>query len=309
MVDVSVIIVSYNTKEITLACLQSVFEQTFGISFEIIVVDNNSKDYSAQAIAKNFPGVLLIQSSKNLGFALANNIASEKAKGEYLLLLNSDTIVLDNAIQKLYFFAQKHPFNGIYGGRTLNRDLSLNPSSCWRRPTLWSLICYSSGITAIFRRNNLFDPESYGSWRRDYEREVDIVSGCFLMIKKQLWSLLGGFSSQFFMYGEDADLCFRAIREGARPIITPEAVIVHYGGASEKVHTEKMIRLLRAKGLLLKEHWSSAEFFFGRFLFPLAAFSRMVSCFILCKIYPKKFNAKAKVWQEIWGRRSEWLVH
>lgn len=306
MVDVSIIIISYNTRELTLACLHSVYEQTKDISFELIVVDNDSKDNSAQAIAENFPEVTLVASKENLGFAQANNLAAKNAQGEFLLLLNPDTFVLDGAIQKLHSFARTHPGNRVYGGRTLFRDFSLNPTSCWKKPTLWSLFCYATGLVSIFRRNALFDPESYGPWQRDSVREVDIVTGCFLLIETKLWDQLDGFDPQFFMYGEDADLCLRAAQEGARPIITPDATIVHYGGASEKVRGDKMIRLFRAKEQLLRRHWTARSCQIGLVMLRFSVLSRLLACTFLHRLGLRRFQPKAQSWCEIWQRRNEW---
>lgn len=306
IIKISVVIVSYNTMEMTLACLQSVYEQTNNISFEVIVVDNNSSDNSAQSIAESFPEVHLVASKENLGFARANNLAALAARGEYLLLLNPDTVVLDGAIQKLVDFARKHPENRLYGGRTLFDDHSLNPTSCWRRPTIWSLFCYATGLVSLFRRNALFDPESYGAWQRDSVQEVDIVTGCFLLIEKKFWQQLKGFDPQFFMYGEDADLCLRAIEAGARPVINPDATIVHYGGASEKVRADKMIRLFRAKEQLIERHWVKSTGRLGKALLRASVLSRVLACTFLKCISPKKFNTKLESWQEIWQRRKEW---
>jgi GT2 family glycosyltransferase len=307
MIDISIIIISYNTREMTLGCLRSVLDQTEDISFETIVVDNNSSDTSSQAIEEEFPGILLIKSPKNLGFAQANNLAAERAKGRYLLLLNPDTVVKEGAIQKLHLFARKHPANRIYGGRTLYGDGTLNPTSCWRQPTLWSLFCYATGLVSLFRRHPLFDPESYGRWQRDKVRRVDIVTGCFLLIEKEIWDHLGGFDSKFFMYGEDADLCLRAARLGARPIITPEATIIHYCGASEKIRADKMVRLFKAKEQLIRSHWRPTTACLGLALLRASVVCRVLACRILDMLSPKGKRAEnAKSWREIWQRRKEW---
>jgi GT2 family glycosyltransferase len=307
-IDISIIVVSYNTKEMTLACLRSVYEQTKNVSFELIVVDNDSKDGSALAVKVQFPDCILIVSKENLGFARANNLAALQAKGKYLLLLNPDTVVLDGAIDKLHAFARKNPVNLVYGGRTLYGDHSLNPTSCWRRPTLWSLFCYATGLASIFRKSRLFDSESYGVWQRDSVRRVDIVTGCLLMIKKSFWDHLGGFDPQFFMYGEDADLCLRAIKEGAKPIITPDATIIHYCGASEKVRSDKMIRLFRAKEQLIRRHWNPKASRVGLALLRGSVLSRTVACQLITLFMPSRANENAESWKEIWRRRKEWQV-
>lgn len=306
MIKVSIIVISYNTKEMTLACIRSVYEQTKEISFELIVVDNASRDGSAQAIAEYFPTVELIISSENIGFGRANNLAAEMAKGSYLLLLNPDTIVLDGAIQKLHAFAKENPVNLVYGGRTLFADHTLNPTSCWRRPTIWSLFCYATGLVSIFRKNKLFNPESYGAWQRDGVREVDIVTGCFLLINKKLWDHLAGFDPQFFMYGEDADLCLRATEEGAKPIITPDATIVHYCGASETIRADKMIRLFKAKEQLIRRHWSPIARYIGLALLRFSVLSRKITCQFINFFMPNRMTKNSQSWKEIWQRRKEW---
>ena len=297
--EVSVIVVSYNTREMTLACLRSVLAQTVS-AMEIIVVDNASTDGSAEAVAAAFPEISLLAETVNHGFAKANNLAAQQARGGYLLLLNPDTLVLDGAIDKLLAFAAATPAAGIWGGRTLYGDRSLNPSSCWRRMTLWSVTSQALGLTSLFRGSVLFNPERYGNWDRRTEREVDIISGCFFLIRREFWTTLGGFDLSYVMYGEEADLCLRARAAGARPRMTPTAEIVHYAGASETVRTDKMVRLLRAKILLIKRHFPGWQRPLGLLVFRLWPFSR---------VWGRRLLGRGKgsgPWAEIWARRGEW---
>jgi len=168
--DVSILVISYNTCDLTLACLESVFKETRQVTFEVILLDNASADGSADAVAERCPQVRLMRSGQNLGFAKGNNVAAREAQGEYLLLLNSDTVVLDGAIDKVVSFARSRPDTGIVGGRTYFGDGSLNPTSCHGRPTPWSLLCMGLGLSSVFRGSRLFDPESIGGWRRDSVR-------------------------------------------------------------------------------------------------------------------------------------------
>lgn len=300
---ISVIVISYNTRDMTLDCLRSVVAET-RVSHEVIVVDNASSDGSAEAIAAAFPNIRLIASEENLGFAVANNLAAREARGEYVLLLNPDTVVLNRALDKLVAFAQARSDARVWGGRTLYADGSLNATSCWGRMTLWSLFCYALLLNTIWPRVALFNPESYAGWPRDTVREVDIVTGCLLLMKRADWDVLAGFSPVFFMYGEDADLCLRARRVlGARPVITPEAEIIHYGGASEAVRADKMVRLLRAKVTLIR-------LYFPKVLRPLALW------FLNAGVNNRHRAARlghavlkrgdAAVWAEIRARRGEW---
>lgn len=303
---VSIIIVSYNTQHMTLACLASVYGQTTA-DFEVVVVDNASTDGSADAIRQNFPQATLLAEPVNHGFAAAHAIALPRCRAPLLLLLNPDTLVLDGALDKLVAFSHRWPEAGIWGGRTLAADMSLDPTSCWRRMTLWSLLCQLLGLTAIFPESKLFSPEAYGPWRRDSEREVDIVTGCLFLISREMWDRLGGFDPIFVMYGEEADLCLRARRLGLRPAITPDATIIHYGGASEPVRADKMVRLLRAKVELVKRHFPAATRRAGLTLLMLWPLSRFVALWSAAHLPNQTHLAqKASVWRAIWSRRAEW---
>ena len=307
MSDLSIIIISYNTKEMTLACLKSIFQQTSGVSFEVIVLDNDSKDNSAEAIAADFPQVKLLAHKENLGFAGGNNLAAKEAAGEYILLINPDTVVLDGAIQKLVRFAKDNSTASVWGGRTLFADKTLNPASCWRKPTLWEIFCRSFMLSTLFPNSSIFNTGSYGGWDRSTVRQVDVVSGCFFLLKRELWENLNGFLPEFFMYGEEVDLCLRAHKLGAKPMVTPEATIIHYGGASEKVPADKMVRLLKAKRQLMKNHWSVWKYELGKLIFQMYPFNRMLVTKTLGR-FKKNFSKNADVWQELWQRRKEWSV-
>ncbi len=303
--DVSIIVVSYNTCELTLNCIQSIIQQTSKISFELTVVDNASTDGSPQAISEQFPDIQLIELEENIGFGPGNNIGAGKTKGDYILLLNPDTIVLDHAIDKLVAFAQKHPEHKIYGGRTLFPDYSLNRESCWGVPTLWSMFCRGIGLSALFKRSKLFDPESLGSWKRDSLREVPIVSGCFLLVDRGLWENLHGFDTRFRMYAEEFDFCMRAVRIGIRPIVNPEATIVHYGGASDRVLDDQTVRQFKGRAMLMAKHYPKWKACICVKFIDLWVFNKLLRYkFIFFKSNRNK--ELAVTWSKIWGRRNEW---
>lgn len=306
-IDLSILVVSYNTRELTLAALHSVVNETASTRYEIIVVDNASTDGSAAAIAAEFPQVRLIALTDNIGFAAANNRASVEARGELLLLLNPDTIVLDSAIDRLVAFARREPLARIWGGRTLYADMTLNPSSCWGRMTSWNLFCRACGLTGVFKHSEVFNGEAYGNWQRDRIRAVDIVSGCFLLIAREDWHKLGGFSPVFFMYGEEADLCLRANKLGARPMVTPEATIIHLGGASELQRTGKMIKLLAAKATLIERHFEGASRSLAHAFLALWPVSRWLAYRLAFTLTRKQHHREAmQTWGEIWSAHGEW---
>lgn len=296
--DVSIIVVSYGTREMTLECLHSIASGTGDASHEVIVVDNDSPDGSAGAIAAEFPDIRLVVQSVNLGFAAACNLAANEARGEYLLLLNPDTVVQGRAVEHLLAFARRRPEAGIWGGRTVFRDGSLNPMSCWRRPTLWSLFCSGFALDTRYPHSPLFNAYGYGGWQRNSAREVDVVAGCFLLIRKSLWDRLGGFDAAFFMYGEDVDLCLRARRLGFRPAIAPEATIVHHGSGTEEDKARKIRQVLAARALLIRRH------------FPWAKRQAGLALLALRPMLGRKLATQnlRGIWEEVWALRRQWMT-
>ncbi len=295
--DLSIIIISYNTCQMTLDCIRSVINETRTIDYEIIVVDNSSTDASVNEIEKGFPNVKLIKNKANAGFAAANNLAIQHAKGDYLLLLNSDTVVLNGAINRLYSFAQENSNAGIWGGRTIYPDGSLNPTCCYNKMTIWSLLCRVLALTEIFKKSIIFNPETFGSWKYDTVRHVDIITGCFFLIRKKLWDQLNGFNSLYFMYGEEVDLCLRAKDLGAEPIFTPEAEIIHYGGASEICQASRMVKVFKSKATIIRHHWPRYLCPIGLGLLFLWSLSRAMLT----------VSKKDNKWSKVWRLSPEWL--
>lgn len=304
----SIVIVSYNTLKLTAEAIESVYAETKNTDFELIVLDNHSSDGSAEYIEDNFPDVTLIKSRENLGFAGGNNKAIENANGEYVLLLNPDTVVLNGAIDTLLDFARAEPQAGIWGGRTLFGDGSLNPTCCHHRMTLWNQVCTAVGLSSVFQNTTLFGGEHYGNWQRDSVKQVDIVSGCYLLTRLETWRQLHGFDLTFFMYGEEADLCLRAGKIGCAPMMTPESTIIHYGGASEKVRADKMVNLLAAKMELIQNHWPVWQRSLGKFMFFLRVYTRIVGFKLFSTLKPSQesYRDSLSVWKAILKRSAEW---
>lgn len=303
---VSVLVVSFNTRVMTLACLGSIAAET-GLDHEVIVLDNASADGSAPAIAAEFPGVRLLAERVNHGFARANNIAAERATGEYLLLLNPDTLILERAIDKLLAFAAAQPQAKIWGGRTLYGDGSLNRTNCFQAMSLWNVFCRASGLASL-SGNSRFFSETYGGRDMAGERAVDIVTGCFFLIPRRLWRDLKGFDPAYFMYGEEADLCLRARAGfGAAPMVTADAVITHFGGASEPVRADKVVRQYSAKITLILHHFGAFQRPLGLFLFRSIPFTRAGMMAVVAGLSRKQSHLRALAeWREVWERRAEW---
>jgi GT2 family glycosyltransferase len=296
--EVSIAIVSYSSRETTLACLRSIAAGAGDTQLEVIVVDNGSNDGSVDAIVSEFPSIRTMAQSVNLGFAVACNLAAREAHGEYLLLLNPDTVVNAGAVARLLEFTRRRPNAGIWGGRTVFADGRLNPMSCWRKPSLWTLLCSGLALDTRYSRSPLFNAYGYGGWLRDSEREVDVVSGCFLLIRKALWDKLGGFASAFFMYGEDVDLCLRARRLGCRPAVTPEATIVHHGSGTEDDKVRKIKQVLASRALLIRRHFSPTKRPLGLALLALRP--------MLGRLLAKP--SLRGTWDEVWAGRRRWMA-
>jgi GT2 family glycosyltransferase len=302
--------VSYNTRELTLKALETLYETTLKTPFDVIVFDNASHDGSADAIADRFPHVMLVRSERNIGFAAGNNEAIRRARSNWLLLLNPDTECRPYAIDNLLAFATANPKAGIYGGRTVFPDGSLNKGSCWNKITLWSLFCSAAGLTALFPNSSLFNPELIAGWNRDNVREVDIVSGCFFLITHSLWQELGGFDLRFFMYGEEADLCLRAQQKGYRPLVTPDAEIIHLVGASigKANGARKMVLLAKGRVTLIRKHWRGVNKAMGLSLYYLWGSNRFGASLFASFLNRKKFGENSKKWSEVWRDRANWLM-
>lgn len=299
--DVTVIMVSYNTRDLTVTALETLFANAGDVAMRVVVWDNDSHDGSADAIAARFPDLELIRSAENVGFSRANNAIAETATTDWLLLLNPDTETYPRAVENILAFGKAHPEAGIVGGRTVFPDGSLNIASCWNTMSLWSLFCSATGLARVFVNSPFFNREGIGGWKRDTVRQVDVVVGCFMLVPTALWRKLGGFSPRYFMYGEEHDLCLRAAQLGYRPTITPDAQIMHLVGAASAKREDKILRLMRSKATLIRDHWQG---------FRVPAGIAMLWLWIAVRragsLVKGKAEDKAR-WAAIWGKRAEWL--
>ena len=295
--DISVVIVSYKVPELLRACLASLEREADGCSYEVIVVENASGDGTAELVRDEFPGVRLIALEENIGFAAGSNLGARAAVGEYLLLLNPDTELVGNTLGALLAYARAHPEAGLVGGRTLRPDGQLDPGSCWGAQSLWSLVCFASGLSSLFRDSRLFNPEALPGWLRDSEQQVDIVTGCLCLTPRAVWEQLDGFDESFFMYGEDADLATRARRRGYSPAITPEAVILHHVGASSD-SADKREMNLRCRVALARKHWTPARATTAVALLQAGTGLRALGAAVT--------RHRSSAWPAVWRRRRDW---
>lgn len=253
--DVSTIIVNWNTKDILRNCLDSIYTQAANsVEFEVIVVDNASNDDSVQMVEKEFPQVLLIQNPENRGFAAANNQGARVSKGRYVLLLNPDTIVLDNAIAKVVSFADMRKDIAVVGCRVLNIDHTLQPT-CFMYPSILNMLLSSCYLYKLFPKSRFFGRERMSWWDRSDVREVDVVTGCFLLVRREAMDRVGLLDERFFIYGEETDWCYRFKKAGYKVVYMPFAEIIHLGGESTKqVATRMMLLNKGSKLLFIRKH-------------------------------------------------------
>ena len=207
-IEVSIIIVNWNTVDLLRQCLRSVYLETNTISFEVIVIDNASADESVEMVRNEFCEAKLIANTKNLGFAAANNQGIAISEGRYVLLLNSDTVVLDQAIQKAIAFADDHPDTAVVGCRILNPDRTLQ-NSCFMFPSILNWFLFSTYLYRLFPRDRFFGREQMTWWLRDDSREVEVVTGCFMLVRREAIDDVGMMDDGFFMYAEETDWCYR----------------------------------------------------------------------------------------------------
>lgn len=300
--DVTVIIVTYNSEDEIAACLDAVYSERRHVSMQVIVVDNASSDLTVEIVQVRFPQVMLLQPGSNLGFSKGVNYGVRHADADFVLLLNPDTMVRRHAIDVIVGFARANPRYGLYGGRTIKVDGSLEPLSCLGLPTLFSTLMFATGLSCLAPHSPLLNPESLGGWKRDTVREVGVISGCFLLVSTAVWQKLGGLDESYFMYGEDVDFSIRARALGYRPVICPDAELVHKLGTSSKSPAHKMLLLYRGKASLIRRHWHGWRLKAGLFLLVAGTGLRALPSILF-----RPFRPGENRWRIVWRHRRKWL--
>lgn len=295
---VSVIVVSYQTRELILTALATLRTACPTEPYEVIVVDNASTDGSAAAVAAAEPTARVVRLARNVGFGRAVNVGAARARGDWLLLLNPDTEPVGNVIGELLEFTRAHPGHGIYAGRTLGADGADDGHSVFGPPSLWTFTCFATGLSKMFPRSRLFNREALPWLDRSTLVRVPAASGCLLLVRRTLFAQLGGFTPDYFMYSEDLDLCLRASAIGARPVLVPTARVVHVGGAAS-TSAGKRVMLLRGQVTFLRLRWSPARAAAGRSLLLVGIAIRAVAA---------RLTGRAGYWREVWRNRHTWLT-
>ena len=252
----SVVIVSYNVSHYLLQCLDSLQRALRGIDGEVIVVDNHSRDNSVALVHQAHPEVKVIENLHNLGFSKANNIALRQAKGEYALLLNPDTIVADNTIRDCIAFLDLHPDAGAAGVMMLNADGTVAPESRRGVPTPLTSFYKLSGLCRMFPRSPRFGRYYLGHLPWHTPQQIDIVSGAFCMLRRSVLDKVGLLDEDYFMYGEDIDLSYRILKQGATNWYLPYPIL-HYKGESTQKSSFRYVHVFyQAMLIFFRKHFS-----------------------------------------------------
>jgi len=243
----SICIVSWNVREYLLRCLESIHEDRFPRAFEILIVDNDSSDGSAEAVQERFPGIALLKNSSNVGFPRAMNQILSKARGAYVLLLNPDTEVRHGALETLVTFLERHPDAGAVTAKLVTEDGTLQPECRRNFPTVRSEFFELSLLSRMFPRHRWFGVWRMGDWVPSEASEIPAASGACLLVKREVLDAVGPLDERCFMHMEDIDLCYRIREQGWKIYIEPAATVIHHGLKSSE-HVKPYIRHLSYNG-------------------------------------------------------------
>ena len=259
--QLSVIILNYNVRYFLEQCVLSVQEALSNIDGEIIVVDNNSSDASCQMMKTRFPNVKLIENKTNSGFPKGNNIGVAEAKGEYICILNPDTVVAEDTFEKILAFAEKQSDLGIVGCKLIDGTGNFLPESKRGIPTPWVAFTKITGLYHFFPKNKLFNQYYAQDLNENETGKVAILVGAFMVMKRDLYSDLKGFDENCFMYSDDIDLSYRALLQGKSNYYFHETSVIHYKGESTVKDKMYMKRFQEAMNFFYKKHFKVSVFF------------------------------------------------
>jgi GT2 family glycosyltransferase len=259
--EVSVVIVTFNTKALLERCLVALQAQE-DVKLQVVVVDNASTDGSGAMVRDRFPSVEVLELSENAGFARANNLAIERCRGRYVLLLNSDALLHRRALWELVAAAERHPSAGAVGPRLFNLDGSLQRSA-WPFPRAGRILLEAFALHRPLRRLGLL--EDLGVWEHDEERAVDFLIGACLLLRTDALTEVEGFDEGFWLYGEEADLQWRLASRGWSVIFTPRAAATHVGGASSKESIPRLRHFYSGQRRFLEKHGGPGAWPIARF--------------------------------------------
>lgn len=254
---VSIVIVNYNVANELKQCLVSLLNATQNIDSEIFVVDNNSTDNSCEMIKNQFPTIRLIENNENIGFAKANNQAIRQSLGEYILLLNPDTIIEENSFKRMLDFMENHDDCGGLGIKMVDEKGKFLPESKRGIPTPFVAFCKMSGLYKLFPKSDVFNHYYLGAISENEVSEVEILAGACMLLRKSILDIVGLLDEHYFLYGEDIDISYRILLNGYKNYYLPTAQIIHKKGAStKKSHTPSIKAFYNAMEIFIDTHWT-----------------------------------------------------
>jgi GT2 family glycosyltransferase len=307
--DLSIIIVNWNSKDYLEECLKSIRAFTAGFEYEIIVIDNASYDGVGEMLQRRYPKVRFIQSDKNLGFARANNVGFQGSSGRHVLFLNPDTQIEGAAVESLVHRLDSSTDFGIAGAKLLNSDRSVQTTSIRAFPTILNQVVDLQAFRRVFPRAGMWGAGALFNEGAE-PVEVDAVSGACLMIKRTVFEAVHMFSEDYFMYSEDIDLCFKAREAGWKTIYVPSAVVVHHGGTSSsqsKVSTFSSVMMLESRWRFFRKTRSSLYCWSYRFAMALSSVIRIALAVVAWPVY--RVRGRGDSIQNVirkWSARLRW---
>ncbi|MCH8822432.1 MAG: glycosyltransferase family 2 protein [Planctomycetes bacterium] len=269
VLDLSIVIVNWNTQQVIIECLESVYDRLGELHAEVIVIDNASTDNSVKEIATKFPQVRLIANDTNRGFAGANNQGMEIATGRFVLLLNPDTVVLDDAFANSINYLNDNPDVGVVGCQVME-DAETIQRTCFRYPSILNTLMWVSGALAWKPLSRITGRAAYGPWDRRNVRDVEVVSGMFMLVRREALEEVGFMDEEYFVFAEEADWCYRFSAAGWRCVFAPVGRILHVDGGSKStkqasvrmyVQIQKSLLLFHRKHLGFT-HWALCKLLF-----------------------------------------------
>ncbi len=285
----SIVIVNYNVRYFLEQCLQSVYKALEGIDAEVFVVDNHSVDGSVAMVEERFPQVVLIANKDNPGFSRANNQAIRRARGEYVLLLNPDTVVEENTFRSSLAFMDRHPQAGGLGIKMIDGQGRYLPESKRGLPTPWVAFCKIFGLSRLFPRSPRLARYYLGHLSENENQEVEILAGAYMLLRKKALDEIGLLDEDYFMYGEDIDLSYRLLKAGYKNYYLAESRIIHYKGESTKKGSLNYVFVFyRAMIIFAEKHFGGS-------------YARFYTLFIRLAIYLRAGLAIARrLWERLW---------
>jgi N-acetylglucosaminyl-diphospho-decaprenol L-rhamnosyltransferase len=296
----SIVIVTYNAPDKVRECLEALTgDSAPAVPHEVLVLDNASSPSLVPLLREYLPAGQVVDVGENVGFGRGCNLGAARARGRYIVLVNPDAVVEPGAIDALVRAADAEPRCGVVGGRTVDPEGRTDPKSCWAAPSVWSYLCFATLLSTAFAGNRFLDPESLGDWQRDSVRDVPIITGCLMAVPRDLWNELGGFDPDFFMYGEDADLCLRVLRAGRRVWFEPGSVAMHVWGSSSASSGAKTTLLLAGRMTYVRKD-------FAGWRRPVAR-QLLIAGVALRATLDRARRRPETGWAVAWGRRAEWV--